>query len=128
MKRIVIILFSFLFILICYISIYRMSQRVNPQFDINIIIDFLEDYNGFQRSVNEVENVKNTFNSIKDMPEFEWSGDILTDIAQILNYIVDIFTWWFSTLWSILKLLVNLVLDLTDIFIWALSFPSYLLK
>lgn len=128
MKKLVIALFSFLFIVIAYVSLYRMSQNVNPEFNINIIVDFLEDFNGFQRTINEVENVKNTFNSIKNMPEFEWSGDIFTDVAALLDYLVDIIIWWYSTLWSILKLLVDLVLDLTDIFIWALSFPTYLLR
>lgn len=128
MKKLLLILFSFLFIVIAYISLFRMSQNVNPQFNIDIIIEYLEQFNGFQRTIDEVENVKSTFNSIKDMPEFEWSGDVFADVFALLDYLVDIIIWWFSTLWSIIKLLINLVLDLTDIFIWALSFPSYLLK
>lgn len=128
MKKLLLIIFSSLFIVIAYVSIFRMSQGVNPQFEIDIIVDYLEQFNGFQRTINEVENVKNTFNSIKDMPEFQWSGNIFEDVFELLGYLVDIIIWWYSTLWSIVKLIVGLCLDLTDIFIWALSFPSYLLK
>lgn len=128
MKKLLLIIFSSLFIVIAYVGIFRMSQGVNPQFEIDIIVDYLEQFNGFQRTINEVENVKNTFNSIKDMPEFQWSGNIFEDVFELLGYLVDIIIWWYSTLWSIVKLIVGLCLDLTDIFIWALSFPSYLLK
>lgn len=128
MKKLLLVLFSFLFILIAYISIFRMSQNVNPQFEIDIILDFLEEFNGFQRTIDEVENVKNTFNSIKDMPEFQWSGDLFADLFALVDYLVDIIVWWFSTIWAIIKMIINLALDLIDIFIWVLSFPSYLLK
>lgn len=128
MKKLLLVLFSFLFILIAYISIFRMSQNVNPQFEIDIILEFLEEFNGFQRTIDEVENVKNTFNSIKDMPEFQWSGDLFADLFALVDYLVDIIVWWFSTIWAIIKMIINLALDLIDIFIWVLSFPSYLLK
>lgn len=128
MKKLVLILFSFLFMCIAYISIFRMSQNVNPQFKIDIILEFLEEFKGFQRTIDEAENVKNTFNSIKDMPEFQWSGDVFADLFALVDYLVDIIVWWFSTLWSIIKLIINIELDLIDIFIWVVSFPSYLLK
>lgn len=128
MKKLLLIIFSSLFIVIAYVGIFRMSQGVNPQFEIDIIVDYLEQFNGFQRTINEIENVKNTFNSIKDMPEFQWSGNIFEDVLELLGYLVDIIIWWYSTLWAIVKLIVGLCLDLTEIFIWALSFPSYLLK
>lgn len=128
MKKLLIILFSFIFFVISFICVFRMSQKTNPQFDIQIIIDYLEEFNGFQRTINEVENVKITFNTIKEMPEFSWSGDIAADVVALFEYLIDIIVWWFFTLWSIIKALVNLILDIIDIVLWVLSFPSYLLK
>lgn len=128
MKKIVIAVTSILIVLIAFVCLFRMSQKVNPNFNFDIIIDYLEEFPGFQRTINSVEDIKLKLQQIEDMPKPDFSGGIFSDIVAGVNYVIDIIIWWFETLFSIIKIIVNIIIDLVDIVIWSLTFPSYLLK